>query len=293
MALSHYVQEILKKFGMEKYKSLPTPMETKSYLQTHIEGDTKLSDTAYRQLVGSVMYLVLCTRPDISFSTGALSKFLSDLTDAHWTSAIRLLRFLQGTIDMKLLFSRSAGFDIVAYCDADWASSYDRKSTTGYLIYIGNNLVMWKSKKQSTIALSSTEAEFIAATETIREIIWVRNFTDSFRIEINRPNLYCDTQPAIAIANSTGYHGRSKHMDVKYKFLSQCLSADSIHLVYVSTSDNIAGTLTKSLPRSSIEKFVNDMNLSCLRWVGGGYWDVHLEALDIFSITYYYRVILH
>lgn len=263
LSQGHYVSEVLKRFGMDNCKSSPTPMEAKLVLHPHVDGVTKLTEGPYRQLVGSIMYLMLCTRPDISFSTGVLSRFLSNPTEMHWKSAKRVLRYLQGTSGMKLSFKKTDGLDIVAYCDADWASSFDRRSTTGYVIYVGNNLVAWKSKKQSTIALSSTEAEIIAATETMREVMWVRNVIESFGIKTTTPTLYCDSQPAIAISNTTGYHGRSKHMDVKYKFMSECVEDKNVDLRYVPSDENIADTLTKPLSRALFTKFAESIRLLC------------------------------
>lgn len=150
-------------------------MEHKLILKPHVEGKSTMTKSPYRQLIGSMMYFMICTRPDIAFAVGVLSKFTSSATDEHYTSAKRVLRYLQATKDLKLGCNRDEQLDLVAYSDADWASSYDRRSTTGYLIYVGGNLVSWLSKKQSTFALSSTEAEIIAATETMRELLWIQN----------------------------------------------------------------------------------------------------------------------
>lgn len=189
MSQSHFVSEILDRFSMSSCKPAKTPMESKVILRPHIDGETTIMQAPYRRLVGSVMYLMLCTRPEISFSVGVLSKFISSPTSVHWTSAKRLLRFLRGTSKSNLVFRSAKELNIVAYCDADWASSHDRKSTTGYLIYVGGNLVSWKSKKQSTVALSSTEAEIISATETTREILWIESILISFGLNREVPAL--------------------------------------------------------------------------------------------------------
>lgn len=249
----HFIDEVLKRFSMSQCKSSSTPMEAKSMQQPHIDGDSTLSDKPYRKLIGSVMYILLCTRPDISFPVGVLSKFLQSPTNTHWTSAKRILRYLQGTISMSLLFKRGNNLSIVGYCDADWASASDRKSTTGYCIFVGGNLVSWKSKKQSVVALSSTESEIIAATETMRELLWIRNIVTGFDIEVGTPKLFCDSQPAIAIANTGALNGRSKHMDVKYAFMTDMVSTSQIYLHYIPTADNIADTFTKPLSRSHFE----------------------------------------
>lgn len=262
LSQGHAVRDVLRKFHMEKCKPSNTPMEAKLILKPQVDGETTVTSAPYRQLIGCIMYLMLCTRPDISFCIGVLSKFSSAPTEQHWTSAKRVLRYLQSTKDKKLKYRTSEKLKLIAYTDADWASSYDRKSTTGFLIYVGDNLVSWSSKKQSTVALSTTEAEIIAATETMREVLWIRQLLLSFNIEVEVPILYCDSQPAIAIAHTTGYHARSKHLDVKYKFLAQCVEYSDIELVYKATRDMIADVMTKSLPRSTFENFVDNMGMS-------------------------------
>lgn len=163
---------------------------------------------------------------------------------------------------MKLNYrARESDLSLVAYCDADWASSYDRKSTTGMVIFLGGNLVSYSSKKQATIALSTTEAEIISATETMRELLWLRQLMTSFECTIDTPTLYCDSQPAIAIANNTGYSGRTKHLDVKYKFLAECVEAKDVVITYVPTNEMLADVLTKSLPRVPFERIVGKLGM--------------------------------
>ena len=261
LSQSHYVTKILKRFSMSDCKSVATPMESKLILSPHEDGATELTSAPYRQLIGSVMYLMLCTRPDVSYSVGLLSRFLSSPTDAHWSSAKRLLRYLHGTLHMQLSFRHANHCNIVGYCDADWASSSDRKSTSGYVIYVGGNLVSWKSKRQSTVALSSTEAEIVAATESIREILWIGNILKSFGIPHGKPKLFCDNHPAISMANSYGYNSRSKHMNVKYKFLSESVANNSIEITYIPTEQNIADMLTKPLPRTKFATLIPLMDL--------------------------------
>lgn len=213
---------------MQDCKPSNTPMEAKLILQPHCDSENDLTNAPFRQLVGSVMYLMLCTQPDLSYAISVLSKFLSMPTDEHWKSAKRILRYLQATPGKNLVFHCANELPIMAYCDANRASSNDRKSTSGYAIYVGSNLVSWSSKRQSVVALSSTEAEIIAATETMREILWIRNVLSSFGFTVDTLTLYCDSQPAIAIAHTGGYNGRSKHMDVKYRFLSDCVTNHNI-----------------------------------------------------------------
>ena len=255
------INGILRRFRMEECKPALTPMETKLMLNPRTEHED-IADVPYRQIIGCLMYVMLCTRPDISYSIGVLSKFLEQPTKMHWTSAKRILRYLKGTKDYKLCYRRNDSTSMFACCDADWASSFDRKSTTGFAIFVNGNFVSWSSKKQSTVALSSTEAEIIAATETVREIIWIRQLLSSFGIKVSTPTLFCDSQPAIAIANSYGYNGRTKHMDVKYKFLGQCVSKDEILLTYKPTDEMVADLLTKALPRTHFEILLHEMGLT-------------------------------
>jgi len=257
------IDGILARFGMQDCKAMNTPMENKLILQPH-DGDTATITTApYRQIIGCLMYIMLCTRPDIAYPVGVLSKFLAAPTNEHWFAAKRILRYLKGAKELKLSYSASGTeLALVAYCDADWASSYDRKSSTGMAIFLDGNLVSYSSKKQSTIALSTTEAEIIVATETMRELLWLRQLLISCEYNTNVPILYCDSQPAIAIAHNTGFSARTKHFDVKYKFLAECIIAKDVTMQYIPTGEMLADALTKSLPRIAFNRIMEKL---CMR----------------------------
>lgn len=223
-------------------------MQNKLILQPH-DGDTAtIPSVPYRQIIGCLMYIMLCTRPDIAYPVRVLSKFLAASTNDHWVAAKRILCYLKGAKELKLTYgANESELSLVAYCDADWASSYDRKSTTGMVIFLGGNLVSYYSKKKSTIALSTTEAEIIAAMETMRELLWLRQLLISCEYITGIPILYCDSQPAIAIAHNSGYSGRTKHLDVELRFLAE--SAKEVCIQYIPTDQMLADALTKSLPR--------------------------------------------
>lgn len=215
----------------------------------------------YRQLVGCLMYIMLCTRPDISFSIGVLSKFLEMPTEAHWISAKRVLRYLKKTISLKLSYKTCSRTALIGYSDADWASSFDRKSTTGYLTFLDSSLVRWSSKEQATVALSSTEAEVIAATEATRELKWIKKSLSSLESDVPEVTLYWDSLPAIAIANTSGYHARSKHMDVKHLYLQECIEKKRVNILYCPTTEMVSDTVIKPLQRIRFNSFLDSMGL--------------------------------
>lgn len=208
------------------------------------------------------MCLMLCTRPDIAYTTVLLSKFISQPRNEHWSAAKRILRYLGGTANTKLVFNTENEIDITAYCNTDWASSHDRKSTTGYLFYVGGNLVSWKSKKQSAVPLSSTESEIIAASETVREIMWIRNILSGFAIELATPASFCDSQPAIVIIYTGNTSARNKQTYVKNKFLSQFVTENKTSISYITATHHIADLLTKSLSSTKFNSFASKLCLS-------------------------------
>jgi hypothetical protein len=170
-----YIEDILKRFQMDQCKRMKTPLAAGEKL--HLRSDTcgTMTETPYREAVGMLQYLASSTRPDIAFAASYLGQFAANSGPEHWTSARHVMRYLQGTNSMKININ-DKNEDISAFCDADWAgSSTDRRSYSGYIVFLGKTPVIWKSKKQSCISLSTQEAEYVAMGECTKELQWLEN----------------------------------------------------------------------------------------------------------------------
>jgi Reverse transcriptase (RNA-dependent DNA polymerase) len=180
MDQSHYIQQVLEKFNMEQANPCFTPMDTNLKLTKEMQPKTEEDKTAmrkipYRELVGSLMYVMVGTRPDIAFAVSCLSKYMENPGEQHWAAAKRVLRYLQGTKKTGLVYYSTGNLTVEGFCDADWAGDLsDRKSTSGYVFIQAGGAVSWKSKRQLTVALSTAEAEYMATANATSEALWLR-----------------------------------------------------------------------------------------------------------------------
>lgn len=222
----------------------------------------------YRKVVGSLIYATL-TRPDMSHDVGLLSQFMQVPRKPHLDAARRVLPYAKGTLNFGLFYAYGAEIEVCGYTDADWAgSSYDRRSTSGYVFSLGSAAVSWSSKKQTTVALSSTEAEYRGAAMAACEVAWLRKLLHSFGLHILQPvTLFCDNMSSIQLANNPVFHARTKHIEVHYHYIREKVLAQEIDLVYVGTHDQVADIFTKSLGAEKLHRFrdmlgVQDFGLS-------------------------------
>ncbi|TYK18672.1 Retrovirus-related Pol polyprotein from transposon TNT 1-94 [Cucumis melo var. makuwa] len=242
-----YTREILEKFNMMNSKPVATPIETGTKLSKHEEGDD-VDPSYFKSLVGSLRYLT-CTRPDILFSVGLVSRFMESPTTTHLKVAKRILRYLRGTLDYGLFYSSSKEFKLEGYCDSDWAGdTNDRKSTSGYVFFIGNTAFTWSSKKQPIVTLSTCEAEYVAAASCVCHAVWLRNLLKTVGILQEDPTvIHIDNKSTIALAKNPVFHDRSKHIDTRFHFIRDCISRKEVQVEYVKTEDQIADIFTKPL----------------------------------------------
>lgn len=253
---SNYIEKLLKKYRMEECKPVGTPMETGLKLTK----ESQSNDTYdYRGLIGSLMYVAVSTRPDISHAVSYLSQFNNCFGESHWKAAKRILRYLKGTINLGLTFYKS-GLDITAYADADWASdNHDRRSYTGYVFCIGDSIVSWESRKQRTVALSSTEAEYMALSDTCKESLFIRKFMLEMFGITPKICIFNDNQSAIKLCKNFMFHSRTKHIDIRHHFIKEIVNNGIVQVRYLSTNDMLADVLTKALCKEKHCKFVNLM----------------------------------
>lgn len=248
-----YAKEVLKKFKMEDANPVGTPMECGSKLSKHEKGEN-MDPTLYKSLVGSLRYLT-CTRPDILYVVGVVSRYMEAPTTTHFKAAKRILRYIKGTTNFGLHYYSSNNYNIVGYSDSDWSGDLDdRKSTTGFVFFMGDTAFTWMSKKQPIVTLSTCEAEYVAATSCVCHAIWLRNLLKELKMPQEEPMEICvDNKSALALAKNPVFHERSKHIDTRYHFIRECIEMKEVKLKYVMSQDQAADIFTKPL---KLETFV-------------------------------------
>ena len=258
------IDKILKHFRMTDCKVQKLPVQPRIVL-SRVDGCDKRFP--FRELVGSIMYIMLGTRPDLCFAISFFGRFQSGWDETHWNSLKNVLRYLKGTKSLGMVYrkSNSSMINVSAYVDSDFASDpTDRKSISGFLIRMNNNMVCWSSKKQSVVALSSTEAEYVAMANCITECLFVvqllKEITPNFVFPVL---LYEDNQSCIKIAQTLETK-RSKHIDVKFHFIRHVIDEGMFKIIYKSTDQQVADVFTKGLSVVKFEHFRSEMNLSPL-----------------------------
>lgn len=258
-----YTAKILDKFGMENSKPVTTPVETSMKLQA---GDTgpDADKSVYQSAVGSLLYLSHWTRPDITYAVSSAARYCADPKKEHWIAVKRILRYLKGTVDNGIEYMKGRSEDLTGYCDADWAGDLnDRKSTSGYVFNICGSPVSWRSKKQTCVALSTAEAEYVALTSAAQEAVWLSSLLAEIeRKEKEATIIYDDSQSALAMSKNPQFHGRAKHIDIKYHYVREQVDKGTVQLQYCPTEEMLADILTKGLNRKPHEKLSQGLNLN-------------------------------
>lgn len=252
-----YVERVLETFNQENAIPMVQPCPDYDLFLPPSGVDTtplnKKEQTRYQAIVGSLLYAALTTRPDISFATNELGRFNSQATQAHMHAALHYLKYLSGTANYGLCFTRNNGkrelqLHLEIFSDASWGNDLEtRRSTSGMVVKFNGNIVSWSSRKQKTVALSSTEAEYMAASEATCEALWLRTWVmEVFRVEVP-VIIYCDNQSAIALSSNDKFHQRTKHIDIRYHLIRENVAAGYIKLHFIPTADQEADILTKKL----------------------------------------------
>ena len=253
----NYVETVLAKFGMSLCKPVATPMDVNVHFDKLREEDEKFDIQTYQKAIGSLTYLSTSTRPDIAASVGILSQFMSNPGTVHWVGVKRIFRYLKGTCDHGLKFVGDVKDELVGFSDSDWAGDLvTRRSTSGYVYQFGQSTLSWCSRRQKTVAKSSTEAEYVALSIATQEAIWLRRlFADIGVVMKSATKLYEDNQGAIDLSKNPKHHNRTKHIDVSYHFTRERIASKEIDVGYVPTTENLADIMTKALSRGPYEKF--------------------------------------
>jgi hypothetical protein len=267
-----YITKLLERFGVDKCRTATSPEDPASEKFPRLgkeRGGATLEQPAdrqrYMEMVGGLLYAAISTRPDIAHAVHVLTKHMQQPLRRHEVAAERVMRYLAGTRQMGLQFgrkgmnsdTRTMVIDISAYADADWANDpVDRKSVTGWFARFNGDVVSWASKKQSLVALSTCEAELYAASAAAQEILWLRGLAGELGFKVaSQSALYGDNQSTIKVEEQGVRSERTKHVDVKHHFITECINMGDIDPKWVATTQQVADVLTKGLPGPTFVKF--------------------------------------
>ena len=243
------MRDLLEKFGMTHAAPKSIRLAPSAVLEKAAAASEELpKGNRYAELVGGLMYLAIATRPDIMFAVGALARFMSAPTAAHWNLATGVLRYLVGTATQGLVYTRGQG-DVIGWCDSDYAGDLSkRRSTTGFVFTYNGTAVSWASRLQATVAVSTVEAEYMAASFATKEALWLRKILSEMGVEVGTMCMQGDNQGAIACTENAISSIRTKHIDVQHHFVRQRVERGEVQFHYCPTSRMVADALTKAVP---------------------------------------------
>ncbi|WOG95118.1 hypothetical protein DCAR_0314420 [Daucus carota subsp. sativus] len=261
MCQKKYAEQILKKFRMEECKSVSTPAEASIKLRIDSTRES-VNPTLFKSLVGSLRYLTF-TRPDIMYAVGLVSRYMEKPKQDHFMAAKRILRYIKGTLNYGLFYTHSQNSKLVGYSDSDYGGDLDDgKSTSGYAFHIGSAIFSWSSKKQQTVALSTCEAEYIAAAACACQAMWLGYILGELNLAKEDPvTIYVDNKSAISLAKNPVSHSRSKHINIKYHFLREQVNDKNVELVHCRTEENLADIFTKPLKPDVFNKMITKLGM--------------------------------
>lgn len=257
------INDLMSKFNMSDAKTKTTPISVTTRLSKGGSKEVDKERVPYMELVGSLLYLASCTRPDIAQAVGALSRYMAHPTEHHWSTAKGVLRYLAGTPQLGIVFKPGDG-ELEGYCDASYADDVDsRRSTTGYTFLLGGGAVSWSSRLQPTVALSTAEAEYMAASSAVKEALWLRKLMGDLGLGSTEPVLIqSDSQAAIKLLTNPIVSARSKHIDVQHHFTRERVVRREVRFEYCPTDRMIADCLTKAVSEHKFLSCIAGMGLS-------------------------------
>jgi len=264
-----YIDKILARFSMQDSKKGFLPFRygvklSKDQCPKTPEEKAEMQKIPYASAVGSLMYAMQCTRPDICFAVGMMGRFQSNPGPAHWTAVKCILKYLRRTRDYELVYT-SQDLTPIGYTDSDFMSDVEsRKSTSGFVFTLGGGAVSWQSTKQKCIADSTTEAEYVAACEAAKEAVWLRKFLMDLGCvpEAQLPIvLHCDNSGAVAQAKEPRHHQKGKHIERKFHLIRQFQKEGKVAVTQIASADNVADPFTKAIPGKAFDKHVEAMGV--------------------------------
>ena len=274
LSQSTYIDKVLHRFGMQEAKRGYVPMShgiliSKENSPKSLDDKDRMSKVPYASAIGSIMYAMICTRPDVSYALSMTSRYQSNPGEGHWTAVKNILKYLKRTKDQFLVYGGEEKLVVKGYTDASFQTDKDDSiSQSGFVFCLNGGAVSWKSSKQETVADSTMEAEYIAACEAAKEAVWIRKFLTGLDVvpSVSDPiDLYCDNNGAISQAKEPRSHSRTKHILRRYHLLREINTRGDIHICKVHTDDNIADPLTKALSQQKHEGHTSSMGIRYIR----------------------------
>src|SRR4051812_28857804 len=255
-----YVIDLLARAGMTDCQPARTPADVGEKLSAN--GDPFSDPTLYRSITGALQYVTL-TRPEISYSVQQACLYMHDPREPHYNHVKRILRYLKGTLDHGLRINSSSPTSLTAYSDADWAGCPDtRRSTSGYCVYLSDNLVSWSSKRQVTVSRSSAEAEYRSVAHAVAESIWLRQLLAELHRPIERATIvYCDNVSAVYMAANPVHHRRTKHIEIDIHFVREKVALGEVRVLHVPTTAQFADIFTKGLATALFSDIRSSLNI--------------------------------
>ena len=262
LSQTKYISKLLDKYNMTDAKPTITPMDNKTAYKLIPNNKLATKETIkwFQGVIGSLLYLTLGTRPDIAYSVIKLSRYTANPSEEHIIAIKRVLRYIKGTMNYSINYYRSNDSHYIsAYTDADYAGDLNTaKSTSGYIFYLANGPISWKSKLQTIIAQSTTEAEYIAINASAKEAIYIKSILGELGYyKQDKFPIYSDNNGALLLAKNPVFHERTKHISVKYHYIRDLIDKGIIDLIYINTSEQKADGLTKALERVKFKGFLN------------------------------------
>jgi hypothetical protein len=255
-----YIVDVLDRAGMADCKPCATPVDTQGKLSAI--GPPVADPTGYRSLAGALQYL-LFTRPDIAYAVQQVCLHMHDPREPHLTALKRILRYLRGTLDFGLLLRQSSTTELRVYTDADWAGCPDtRRSTSGYAVFLGDNLISWSSKRQPVVSRSSAEAEYRAVANGVAEAAWLRQLLHELHSPLTTSTLvFCDNVSAVYLSTNPVQHQRTKHVEIDLHFVRERVACGAVRVLHVPTTSQLADVFTKGLPLVVFTDFRSSLNI--------------------------------
>lgn len=248
-----YAKKVLEKFRMDECYPVSIPCDPNQVLGSFEE--SKVSTFPYRQLIGNLMYLAISTRPDISYAIGNVSRYMENPKIVHEKALKRILKYVAGTVGHGILFKSDGNHQMYGFSDADYAGDVEtRKSTSGFIFMYNDSIISWRSALQECVAISTTESEYIAASEAVKEVIWLKRlFNELIPNQNTEVMFYMDNMSAVRLIKNPEFHKRTKHIDVRYHFIREKYRNGLFNLEHISTKEMIADIGTKALPKVRFE----------------------------------------
>jgi hypothetical protein len=264
LSQKQYLLDVLSRAGMSDCHPVSTPTDTQSKLSA-TSGSPFPDPSLYRSLAGALQYATL-TRPEIAYAVQQICLHMHAPRDSHFSLIKRVLRYLKGTLDLGLVLYRSSTHSLVAYSDADWAGCPDtRRSTSGFCMYLGDNLISWSSRRQTTVSRSSAEAEYRAVATCVAESCWVRQILQELHRPIHHATIvYCDNVSAVYMSANPVHHRRTKHIELDIHFVREKVAIGDVRVLHVPSSSQFADIFTKGLPTLLFREFRSSLHVDPL-----------------------------